>query len=213
MNRNSFISICRHNFRRAFSLMELLVVVAIMGVMSVLTVPSITSTLRATRITSTGQLLLDELKFARQTAVSRNVPVEVRFYKLPDYNQAASSTPTVYRAMQCFLIQNGVATALTPPKFLPNPVIFSTVATDSPFFTSTDHAELAAASGTSLPGYPNTSWRYRCFQFAPHGSADLLSSENFFTVVLENDKSLSQGANFFTVQVNPISGAVQWYRP
>ncbi len=198
--------------RKGFSLMELLAVIAVIAILAGLALPSVTQTLRATKLTTSGQKLADELNLARQTAISRNAPVEVRFYKLPDHDAPVSSAPTTYRALQSFLIQSGTATPLEKPVYFQVPVQISTNISESPFFSSTNHPEETPPTGVTLPDYGNT-YRYRSFRFAPGGSAGIRHSENFFTLVLQNDPDLTKGANFFTIQVNPINGGVRSFRP
>lgn len=197
---------------RAFSLIELLVVIAIMGLMMTLAMPAITQTLRASKLTTAGQAVMDELNLARQTALSRNAVVEVRYYMLPDYNASSAATPTVYRSLQSFVVSDGGTNPVDRPKFLPSPVVFSPNATESALLSSTNHAEQASLAAAPIAGF-GTNYRYRSIRFAPDGSVDLQSSENFFTLVLQNDKPLSAGANFFTVQLHPISGSVRSFRP
>jgi len=195
----------------AFSLIELLAVMAVIAILAVLAIPAVTSTLRASRLTTTGQFVVDELNLARQAAVSRNIPVEVRFYKLPDYNQTAYAPPSVYRALQSFTIQDGKATPLSKARFFPSPVILSGGASESPFLSSTN-PEQASPAGVTVAGY-GASYRYRSFQFTAAGFATIATAENSFTLVLQNDKPLAQGANFFTIQINPITGSVRHFRP
>jgi len=197
---------------KAFSLVELLVVMAIMGLMAALVLPALTQTLRASKLTTAGQTMMDELNLARQTAQSRNTPVEVRYYKLPDYSDSATATPAVYRAMQSFILLDGSTNALDRPKFLPSPVILSPNASESAFLSSTNHTEQPSQTNAPVAGF-GQNYRYRSIRFAPNGSVDLQNPENFFTLVLQNDKPLTEGANFFTVQLNPISGSVRSFRP
>ncbi len=196
----------------AFSLVELLTVLAIMALMAVVAAPAVNQMLRATKLTTSGQAVIDELNFARQTAQSRNACVEVRFYKLPDDSAAAGSTPSIYRAQQSFIVQDGSTNPIGKAAFLSAPAIFSAGASESAFLSSTNHQEQAAPGGVNLPGY-GTNYVYRSFRFSPNGSVDLQNSENFFTLVLQNGKALNAGANFFTVQINPISGSIRSFRP
>ncbi len=196
--------------RWGFTLVELLCVLAIIAVLAALAAPAISHTLRATNLTSTGQAVVDEFNLARQTAVSKNTMVEVRLYKVPGDDAPSSSSPTTYRGMQSFLVGGESAIPLGRPTMFPAPVLMSSGSSESSFLASTNHTEQSSA--LKLPGY-GTNYLYRAFRFAPSGSADLQGSENFLTLVLQHDKPLDQGANFFTVQVNPINGSVRFFRP
>lgn len=201
----------RTTVRAAFSMIELLVVMAIMAVLAAVAVPAVSHTLRASKLTSAGQLVVDELNLARQTAKSRNAPVEVRFYKLPDHDKP-SAAPSIYRGMQTFLVSGASILPIDGPKMFPAPVVISSGTAESPFLSSNDHPEEGAFPGIELPGYGDN-YRYRSFTFTPGGSADLEHPDNCLTLVLQNDKAITDGSNYFAIQVNPISGAVRSFRP
>jgi len=198
--------------KAAFSLLELLAVMAIIGLLAFFTIPAFNSTLRASKLTVAGQAVMDELNLARQAAQSRNAVVEVRCYKLPDHNAPASDPPVDYRVFQSFLVSDNATNALGRPRFLPSPIIISTNASESAFLSSLSHAEQTAPTNAPVSGF-GTNYRYRSMRFAPNGSVDLQNSENFITLVAKDEKPLSQGGNFFTIQINPISGSIRSFRP
>lgn len=70
--------------KSAFSLIELLVVVAIIGVIVSFTIPAATTMMRGSQLTQSSQLLSDQISYARQLALARNRSTEVRFYKYGD---------------------------------------------------------------------------------------------------------------------------------
>jgi uncharacterized protein (TIGR02596 family) len=200
--------------RRAFSLMELLVVIGVIALLAAVAVPAMGPTVRGLKLGNAGQLIADELAAARQAAVSRGVPVEVRFYLLPAHNEP-ESTPSVFRAVQSFLSHEGTAIPLNKARFLPSPVIISSepdrIAAESPFLAGTDHPEIEPAE--DLANYPKTSYKYRSFYFTPSGRADLVQGKNYLTVVFDNDNPISDGANFFMIQIDPLTGGLKTYRP
>ena len=57
-----------------FSMLELLVVVAIIGVLAAIAIPSVMTTLRAYQVTSAAAQVADNIKFARSEAIRLNVP-------------------------------------------------------------------------------------------------------------------------------------------
>ena len=72
-----------------FTLIELLSVIAIVSILAVTTLPAIRGTLDGVTISGAAGVVESELSFARQVAMSRNLPVEVRFYKHDDGNGMA----------------------------------------------------------------------------------------------------------------------------
>ena len=69
---------------RAFSLVELLVVMAVIAIVAGFAVPAVTTMLKGSQLTQGSQMVVDQIALARQTALSRNRSVEVRFYKFAD---------------------------------------------------------------------------------------------------------------------------------
>jgi uncharacterized protein (TIGR02596 family) len=210
-------------FKRArcpgFSLVELLVVIAIIGIVTGLAVPAFSSTMRAANLRSAGRVLIDQFNMARQMAQSRNLATEVRLYKLPDYNQGAAGTPTVYRGIQIFLVkEDGSKVPSSPVEYFQSPIAISSDTSYSSLLaeastSASPHAEKSPGSTDPKLGSYAGNYRYIPFQFLPSGLTDLSSGKNFVTLVIQNDKPLSQGANFFTVQVDCINGSVRSVRP
>ncbi|XHR30504.1 MAG: Verru_Chthon cassette protein D [Chthoniobacteraceae bacterium] len=67
--------------RRAFSLVELLCVMMVMSLLAATMVLPIRGTMDGYNITGAADMVDNNLLLARQTAITRNIPVEVRFYK------------------------------------------------------------------------------------------------------------------------------------
>lgn len=193
-----------------FSLTELLVVIAIMALLVGLSMPAIGARLRASHLSGAAQEVVDQLNFARQTALSRNLPVEVRFYKLPGYNDSPGSPPAIYRAMQSFLHDDTNVVPLTKSRFFTSPVICSSNPVESPLLGAPITTEIPAV--TAIPNYGNN-YAYRSFFFKPSGATSRQDTNLFLTLVMENDRPLSEGANFFTIQIDPVTGRPRTFRP
>src|ERR1700728_2816755 len=84
---------------RAFSLIELIVVISIMIVIMALVVPSMGPLMRSSNMNKATAMITDELNYARQLALTQNRDVEVRFYKLPS---KSNSSDLQYRAFRSF---------------------------------------------------------------------------------------------------------------
>lgn len=193
--------------RRAFSLIELLVVLAIVGLLVVLAAPALVGSLSGTRLTTAGQSVQDALALARQTAVSRGATVEVRWYKY-----SANGGGPRYRAMQTFLVVSGSVKPLDRGLLLPTGVMVSEDPERSPFLHSPNHQENPVPEGDPHPG-GGADTRYRAFRFSPRGAVDMAAGENHFTLVPERGSNEEPSANFVTLQIQPISGSVREFRP
>ena len=206
-----------------FSLIEMLVVLAIIGIVATLSIPTLTGAMRSYQLSATGQTIINQLTLARQKAISSSHAVQVRFYFLPSSNASSSATPTTYRAMQCFTegdpVYSGGATvlpvsALTKPFFFPAPVIVIANTQQSPLFNLSGQSGLASDPANPLPVY-GTNYKYSYFRFRSNGSTDLGTSTNSLTLMLENDSIVANGLprNYETLQIEPGIGSIRSFRP
>jgi len=98
-----------------FSLIELMTVLVIIAILSAFAIPTISVVMAGTQMTTSSQMLGDQISLARQTALSSNHNVEVRFYQFADPNMPGETTPSTgkYRAIQAFeILDSGSAMAL-----------------------------------------------------------------------------------------------------
>lgn len=185
---------------RGFSLIELLVVLAIIGIVAVLAIPSISLALVGSRIDSAGQMISDSFGQARQEAVAKDRDVQVRFYKLT----------SGWCAFQIFRAEPSASgstlVAVTPVRLLPQGIVISS--TLSPLLTAD-----AAISGTvTLPVYGATA--YAGFYFLPSGQTEsALTTQNNYVTVQGAHASGSPPSNYSTLQINLVTGKVEAYRP
>jgi len=200
--------------RAAFSLVELLVVIAILAVLAVLVMPSLRGISSGTELSVSAASIVDILNLARQTALSANRPVEVRFFEVP-----RSTDPTLaYRAVAIYLIGDNGPTQIGRMTFLRNNVVMS----------DTD------AFGTLLRGLPSgqaalptvdssgKNFNYRTFTFRTDGSANLsrmtpLGGGDTWHLMLYDDRKPPQGltapANHVTIQLLPDTGRTRTFQP
>jgi uncharacterized protein (TIGR02596 family) len=217
--------------RSAFSLVELVIVIAVIVIIAAFTMPAMNTILRGSHLTQASGILVGQLNIARQQALSRNRPVEVRFYRYadPEVPGETVNDPKTghFRAMQLFEIQPGSGTALPIDKIqvLPGGVIFA-YSTAKGISSLLDDGTAGSDTGKKpliddknaprLPRGVDFHYEYASLRFNQDGSTNKSPTGNWYvTVVNMNDKvsGTAPPPNFFTVQVDPVSGATRTYRP
>ena len=213
--------------QHAFSLIELLVVMAIIAIIAGITIPAFTHLGKAQSLTSAGASLLDQLALARQTAVSQNRVVEVRFYqRLEDPTQPANATgnPARFRSFRTMVYDEQVnnAFAQTTMQNFPTRVV---LCEDKTFST------LIFPYTNSVPPRPflketlssaEKDLSYQFIRFKPTGGTDLSITGTpapvdkwFLTLKSDNDVATSTrpANNYYTIMLDPVSGRARTYRP
>jgi len=193
----------------AFTLVEMLVVIGIIGILIVVAAPSISGALEASKLTSVGSNLTYKISLAQQEAVSTRTPVELRLFS---YNYDGT---IACRASQLFAYKSATVGALPTPVAIENPTFFgdgsvvARVGTLSPLLsgaTTTAVEEPLASKGAT----------YHKIIFYPDGSTNLTSTlrNSYLTLVGERvDQTLNPPPNYYTVQVDPVTGRARAYRP
>ena len=199
----------------AFSLIELLVVISIIGILAAAAIGGLSNVARSSNLTSAAQRLGDQFALARQTAVARNLPVEVRIYKLPNFDFTTGGA-TLWRGLQLFIKDGTNDVPASRPLFFPQRVIISENAQASPLLTGLG-TELTPPS--NVGAFTAANVRYKSFTIRPNGTVTATSSVPdanwFLTVHHENDAKPDgiKPANFATVQINPVTSKVTILRP
>ena len=212
----------------AFTLVEMLVVMAIIVILITLVTPAVTSVLKANAITQGSQDLTGQLTLARQEALTQNHPVEVRLYQYADQNFAGENTGNAstwkYRALQAFsILDTGLAVPINNVQHFPNTFIIDSGPTLSSIIA------LAAAGTTGGPVLTNGPQNYSlpavgkafnvvAFRFNPDGSTNLGAAPNggwFLTChqIQYGDKQTKAPPNFATLQIDPSNGSLREFRP
>jgi uncharacterized protein (TIGR02596 family) len=218
--------------RLGFSLIELLVVCAIIGIIVGFTIGPANTMMRGSQLTQGSQLLNDQIALARQLALTRNHAMEVRFYKYADPETPGEDPkePTTwkYRAFQVLeILENGAAIPLNKVQILPTTVVMNPGRLSS-LLDETVRGQ-AKKPGANDPEIPRLSAKqvnkadsyvYQSFRFRQDGSTDLPSAGDaqwYVTLHGSNERlseeTINPPPNFFTVQVDPVSGATRSFRP
>lgn len=226
--------------RAGFSLIEMLMVIAIIGIIATFAVPVATKMIRGTDVTRGSQILADQLTAARQQAIARNKQIEIRFLRFADPETPGESAtqPETWKVRGIQLMEvtgSGVPVQLQPIQRLPGPMVLNEGRYSSLFDSSGSATQTPLrfknANELQDPAIPRfrkseaRRYSYASFRFYPDGSTSLSAKGNWFVTMhswLETTKlSAAAGSdtdpiktvNYFTVQIDPISGATRTYRP
>lgn len=184
--------------RSAFSLVEMLVVIAIIGIIGAFAVPAVKSMLKGSGLNAGANMLSDEVALARQHALTKSRIVEFRFYRFADPEvpgeTVASTTSWQFRAFQFFEIAD-TGDILPAGKFkrLPDGIVMnkgyagsntanykdvslsSLLAEAIKWTASKDYVPSASltAKDPELPRGVKKNYDYVSFRFMPDGTTSL----------------------------------------
>lgn len=201
----------------AFTLIELLLVLTVMVILMTLLAPTLNNVLRGSALTQGADQVIGVLNTARQTALTRNVPVEVRFYCYDDPEMPGED---IYcQGLQAFAMtptnNSVIDSAITKVQQLPKGVAITT----NPSLTTI----VANATNTSTLRIPRvgTAYTYSSFQYYRSGMTDLLyrtggMSTNWNITIINRANDTTGGSlptNFTTISIDPYNGVMKIFRP
>ena len=218
---------------RAFSLLELLMVLAIMGIVATFLIPAVSQLVRGTPLTQAAQVITSQLSLARQYSVTKNRPVEVRMiqYGDPEVPGEQKDKPSTgkFRALQLMeVLESGALVALGKPQVFLNPVIMNAgtpslsslldpaISTQKPLSADQSNNGLPAESNPIMPRGVERKYQYVAFRFLPNGSTNLSATQKWYVTLHGSQENTAGGQmppNFFTVQIDPVNGSQRFFRP
>lgn len=187
---------------RAFSLLELLIVVAIIGVLAVMVAPAFNSLAGTYTVTQQGQLIGDQINLTRQFAVTRNREVELRLIPYPGRNGDTNWAVQIWETTR----PAETPVALSRLIRLADTVMILPGSGFSPLLDALD------SENGNIP--PLGEQTYHALRFRSNGrvAGGLPAQRDYLTLTLRRDKP-DAPANPFTLQVHPMTGRVSIHRP
>jgi len=191
---------------RAFTLLEMLIVLAIAIVLFSFIAPAVTSISQGNALTRGGQNITDTLLLAVEEAMTRNRAMEVRLIRIP----SDSGESLAYRGVQVWGAKesSGTFTSLTPIMRLPRGVVIAESLLLSPLLQSPN----ALSGKVAVNGVERD---YTAFVILANGSLKGgQPAQSYLTVLLEKDAGTdSAPSNYFSIYLNPATGKVRTFRP
>lgn len=216
---------------RGFTLVEVLVVLALIAMLLFFTVPGFRDVLKSTKLTGCADQIVADIALARQTAVKESVPVEVRFYKYLDPNARNEQR---FGAYQCFRLlqdlnspsdyttQRIAVPIFEKVKFVPQGVVLVDAAQWSTLVTDEVIKKDRERVRGLVPGERDTEAEYYSFLITPEGETNLDKSGSkqwFITLVTEAellkapDPHAMKPSNFIALQIDPYTANLRRYQP
>lgn len=225
-------------YRHAFTLIEMLVVVSIVVLLLAFATPALTRTLQASRLSAAAEAIIGTVAEAQQASLSSNSPVELRFFSFRDNLDQTS----LYHSYQIFKVTqvsqsassatSSIAEGVTPLGNLinlPEGIVIPTDADTSKALSGNGLEDTKDSGQTGYSGVPGAT--YKAFRFMPDGTCRTVGAavgglasltfpnlpENYFTVTFDvGGADITPDRlpkNFVTIQIDPYTGKARSYKP
>ncbi|MGV3659954.1 MAG: Verru_Chthon cassette protein D [Prosthecobacter sp.] len=205
------ISLFHPSRQRGFTLVEIVVVLAIVTVVLAFGTPYAFSTMQASSLTSVGDTVMQKISMAQQRAVTENRVTALQFYF---YEKDGI---TACHAMQLVAVDpaTNAVTALEGPAYWSDGRVVLLDGELSPIFTNIPPADTGEAPEEPFRSLGATFHRVR---FYPGGGTSLEVPLRQAYLTLVNSNKFKQGMtepppNYYTVQIDPVAGRSRSYRP
>lgn len=206
------MNISLRSARPGFTLIESLSVVLILGMIVALAAPSMLGAIRASRLTSAGELISGKIIEAQGLAVTFSSDVELRFYKAPAVSSGDGRSGQYLQLLQWVenepdVLEEDIASLekIGSQVLVPEGVLISNDPGWSSLWTLEPQTETT----------PEGDQEYVAIRFRPDGSTDLPETGGWHLTLLDAQDSLRQElpANFYTLQIDPVTAKLEIYRP
>lgn len=183
-----------------FSLVELLMVMAVIVVVMSLTVPAVVGLQRSYQLTKAATQVKDNLQLARQLAMTRNESIVASFSKAKDdLGNQSYNVLTLSR-----MLSSGTLSPISKPIRLAGGIGISG---DVRWSSIMD----PSLSGTCV--LQRTALPCQQIRFKASGATVLTSTSSWYLTLFYNPNSATPPANFVTLVIDPVTSRIVWNQP
>lgn len=226
---------------KAFTLIELMIVVGVVALLLALVMPGLLGTLGASKLTQAGDRLAGFLSEAQSRAYGQGRPVEVRLYRVPSSDDALNGAPVggFFRGgLMLEYFQPGETDPRTGTRALDHPLALVrqsmvvlpegtaisenremstllSVAAATPGQGASSSVETVIKTTRGYEPFRPLSEEYRAFVMYPETTSLDPEAKWHLAVVPEADarKEPMGVNNYFTVLIDPVTTRLSIYRP
>jgi uncharacterized protein (TIGR02596 family) len=203
------------NYReRAFTLIEILVVLAIIAVIVTFTVPNLEPVLKGSKLKQAADDLERALANAQQVAITQNRPVEFRFFRYDDPDSPGGEE--YFRSYQAVQV---ITSAQDHREVIEEKVVTEVKSFQLPFvlaegeYSTLIDSDALEQGSAEIPRADNA--EYVAFEFRPNGATNLATVDMphwTLTIIRDTDKAPVIG-EFVTLTVDAYNGQVRQFNP